>query len=110
MERTVTLEKHSLTVTVRELTVADIRGWLKGISEGEKFNLVNAALFQDEGVSLDDVLMMTSLDPGELEQLTPAEVVKIIEKCREANPHFFSFRASMIETGRPETPPPSDSN
>lgn len=110
MERQVTLEKHNMTVTVKELTVAEMRDWLKGVVDGGKIDLLNAGLFEPEGVSIDEVLMMTSLEPGELDSLTPVEVVKVIDKCREVNPHFFRFRAATIEIGRPATPTSSDNS
>lgn len=105
MDFSVTLERHELTVTVKELTVADIRQWLKSLQDLEGLDVVNAALFQDEGASIDDVLRMTDLDSAEIEQLTPAEVSKVLEKCKKANPHFFRFRAAMVEIGNTEAAP-----
>ena len=105
MDYSVTLERHDMKVTVKELTVADIRAWLKSIQELTKVDVVDAALFQEEGASIDDVLRMTDLDAAEIDQLTPAEVAKIIEKCRKVNPHFFRFRAEMVEIGGKEPAP-----
>jgi cyanate lyase len=109
MERTVTLEQHNLTVRVKELTVADIRSWLRAMQDMGAVDVVNAGLFDEEGASIDDVLMMTDLDREELEQLTPAEVSQVIEKCKRVNPHFFRFRAAMVEYGiQPPTPASSE--
>lgn len=99
MDYTVTLERHNLTVTVKELTVSDVRAWLRSMSDLKGFDAVNAALFQDDGCSIDDILRMTDIDSAELDQLPPADVVKIIEKCKKVNPHFFRFRAAMVEIG-----------
>ncbi|SFM71313.1 hypothetical protein [Marinobacter pelagius] len=104
MDRAVTLERHNLTVTVKELTVADVRDWLRSLQDLQEFDAVNAALFQEEGASIDDVLRMTDLDKAELDQLPPADVVKVIDKCKQVNPHFFRFRAAMIEIGSPSQP------
>jgi len=109
MERTVTLEHLNLTVTVKELTVGDIRTWLREIQELKGFDLVDGALFQEEGASIDDLLRMTSLDKAEVDQLTPADLAKVLEKCKKVNPHFFRFRAAVLELGtRPEMPTPSE--
>ncbi|MDX1816118.1 MAG: hypothetical protein R3180_00260 [Marinobacter sp.] len=108
MDRTVTLEHHNLTVAVRELTVADIRSWLRSMQDMDTVDVVNAGLFEAEGCSLDDVLMMTDIDRQELEQLTPADISLVIEKCRKVNTHFFRFRAAMVEFGSSSlTPAPS---
>lgn len=111
MDRTVTLEQKNLTVTVRELTVADVRDWLRQMHEEPKLDAVDAILFQEEGAAIDDVLRMTDLDAAELDQLTPAEVARVIEKCKKVNPHFFRFRATLIDTGSsPEPGTPSAPN
>lgn len=104
MDFAVTLERHNLTVTVKELTVADVRAWLRSLTDLNGFDAVDAALFQDEGCSIDDLLRMTDIDRAELDQLPPADVVKIIDKCKKVNPHFFRFRAAMVEIGGKEEP------
>lgn len=109
MDRTVTLDHRNLTVTVAELTVGDIRDWLREVQELQGFDLVDGALFQEEGASIDDVLRMTDLDKGEIDRLTPADLAKVLEKCRKVNPHFFRFRAAVLELGSsPVAPTPSE--
>lgn len=108
MDYSITLERHNLTVTVKELTVADVRAWLRSLADLQGFDAVDAALFQEEGASIDDLLRMTDIDRTELDQLPPADVVKIIEKCKKVNPHFFRFRAAMVQIGdREPAPTPS---
>jgi len=101
MDFSVTIERHNLTITVKELTVGDVRDWLRSLSDLQGFDAVDAALFQDEGCSIDDLLRMTDIEKSELDQLAPADVVKIIDKCKKVNPHFFRFRAAMVEIGGP---------
>ena len=105
MDYSITLERHNLTVTVKELTVADVRAWLRSLSDLNGFDAVDAVLFQDDGASVDDVLRMTDIDRAELDQLPPADVVKIIDKCKKVNPHFFRFRAAMVQIGQQEEAP-----
>lgn len=108
MERTVTLARREMTVTVRELTVADVRQWLEDMQDISQMNVVNAVLFEEDGASLDDVLRMTDLDAGEVEQLTPREVAEVIAKCKKVNPHFFRFRTAMVEIGNQPASMPSE--
>ena len=107
MERTVTI--RDIKVTVRELTVADVRAWIKQMSEGVAFDLVGDGLFQEENGSLHDVLVMTDLDANEAEQMTPAEISTILEKCRKVNPHFFILRRGIVRETE-VVPLPSDSS
>ncbi len=99
MERTVSLEQHNLVVNVRELTVGDIRNWLRDMQELKEFDLVDGALFQEDGASIDDLLRITDLDKAEIDKLPPNDLSKVIAKCKVVNPHFFRFRAAVVEIG-----------
>lgn len=108
MERTVTIRE--VKVTVKELTVADVRAWLKEMSQGVALDLVGDGLFQDQNGSLRDVLLMTDADAGELDQMTPAEVSQILDKCQKVNPHFFTLRARLIRDGEQTADPTPNSS
>ncbi len=95
MDRTVTIQE--LIVTVNELTVSDVRDWLKSMSEREDFDIVNAGLFKAENCTIDDLLFMTDIDKAELDQLTPTQIILIIDKAKKVNPHFFALRAMIVE-------------
>ncbi|MBU6954526.1 hypothetical protein [Hahella sp. HN01] len=83
-------------IAVRELTVGDIREWLTMMASSNQTNLVDGLLFQEQQMITSEIAFMTTLDVSELNQFTPRELVKVIDKCKEANPLFFQFRAAVI--------------
>lgn len=83
-----------LTVTVRELTVREVRDWALKAEQGLIEVDPIAALALDDA-SLHDVALMSDRSVGELEVLTPSELDKVVEVCRKLNPHFFRIRAAM---------------
>ncbi|ACL71486.1 hypothetical protein Tgr7_0388 [Thioalkalivibrio sulfidiphilus HL-EbGr7] len=90
------------TVTVKELTVAEIRAWLRGLDQAEAGggmqDLVDLALMDD--VSLSDIARMTSLRTAEIEELTPSEIGAVVAVCREVNPRFFGLQDRLRMVAR----------
>ena len=84
-------------VQVRELTVGEIRAWLKdsGMVSGD---LVDAALFEE--FSLPDLQRMTDLTTAAVAELTPGELRQVFAACEEVNADFFAMRSRALALGR----------
>ena len=71
MTLTKTIQLPDLMVTVRELTVGEIRAWMKRTADGG-YDPVDDTLLQE--VSLADLYGMTDLKAGQAENLTPSSL------------------------------------
>ncbi len=94
-----TIEIAGQVITVSELTTGDVRALLRSMAiaatEGN-FDIVDFELFP--GVDLNAIRRM--IGAFDMDSLTPAQLEKVIEKCRLVNPHFFSMRDRLIAAGR----------
>ena len=97
MTLTKTIQLPDLMVTVRELTVGEIRAWMKRTADGG-YDPVDDTLLQE--VSLADLYAMTDLPAGQAENLTPSQLRLVFEGCREVNPDFFGLRDRIESAGR----------
>lgn len=97
MPLTHAVQAGSLTVTVRELTVREVRDWAFRV-EGGLIEFDPVAAFALTDASLQDVEFMTDKTIAELEVLSPSELAPVVEVCRKLNPHFFSLRAALSGT------------
>lgn len=87
------------TVTVRELTVADMRAWWADVQSGPgSSDAVDGGLFDE--VSLTDLARMTDLSTDEMAPLAPSELRVVVEACREVNPDFFRMQERLATIGR----------
>ncbi|MBF0291145.1 MAG: hypothetical protein HQK86_03215 [Nitrospinae bacterium] len=87
-------------ITVRELTVREMREWfqeLKTMANTEQVDVIGNLLF--EGISLETMRKMTNLAPDEISQFTPSELSSLLEKLKEVNPHFFGVLAHLKTLG-----------
>ena len=78
---------------VKELLVSDIYKWLesrKALEAADGFDLIDHCLLT--GAALSDLLYMTDLDRDAQQDMTPTNLQKVLEKCKEVNPHFFLLR------------------
>lgn len=84
-------------IVVRELTVGEIRAWLKeaGAVSGD---VVDATLFED--FSLPDLSMMTTLVPEAINAMTPGELRQVRKAAEEVNADFFAMRSRVVALGR----------
>ena len=100
MRRTKEVELDGRTVTIRELTVAEVRLWLKDLDQLREgaIDLVTEGIMADASIS--DVARMTDLSPEDLDNLTPSQIEEVIAVCRELNPHFFRLRDRLLEAAR----------
>lgn len=88
-------------VIVFELTVAQVRAWLKEFESQdqqrepppESVDVVGDALFAE--CALSDLARMCSMGVHELSDLTESQVAAIIDAAKELNPRFFGLRARL---------------
>lgn len=100
MRRIKEIQLDGRTVTVRELTVAEVRLWLKELDQLREgpIDLVSEGIMAD--ASLGDVTRMTDLSPEELDEMPPSQIEAVVTACREINPHFFRLRDRLLEAAR----------
>ena len=93
-----TVQLGGLSVTVRELTVGEIRAWMKRMAETGNPDPVSDVLLPE--ISLVDLQAMTDLEPEQMEALTPSQLRQVFAACREVNRDFFALRDSVQDLGR----------
>lgn len=86
MRRTETLKLGDHSVTLRELTVGEVRGML--LSRPEQ-DTVDYLLFDD--ITLGELMQMTDLSKETIDNLTQSELDTVRVKAKELNPHFFAM-------------------
>lgn len=91
------IEVGGRKVQVRELTVGEIRAWMKdsGMVSGD---LVDAALFEE--FSLPDLLRMTDLTTDDVAGMAPSELRQVFAVAEEVNADFFGMRSRALALGR----------
>lgn len=87
----------ALSVDVKELTVGEIRAWLRA-SASPAGDVVDATLFED--FDAQDLCAMTTLTAAELDSLTPSECQALAAVCKEVNADFFAMRQRVVVMGR----------
>lgn len=91
-------------LTVKELTVAEVRHWMMDMVEQEKAkenqDLVSLVLDQNlfEDIGLGDILRMTDLQREQLYDLTPSQLQTVVQKCKGLNGDFFGMRRRLLTT------------
>ena len=86
MRRTETLKLGDNSVTLRELTMGEVRGML--LSRPEQ-DTVDYLLFDD--ITLGELMQMTDLSKETIDNLTQSELDTVRVKAKELNPHFFAM-------------------
>ena len=95
------IELGGLTITVKELTVMEIR---RGIDEqinplqGDEPMDALLELTPIGNMTLGDILRMTDLGHQQLEALKPSELLAVAEVCEQVNVPFFKL-AKLIKQG-----------
>jgi hypothetical protein len=94
-----TIKVAGITVTIRELTVAEIRAALKmEETEGYGSDDTDAVdMFLLEDISLPDIRHMTDLTVEQMTGMKPSEIRIAADVCREVNADFFSLRARVLK-------------
>jgi hypothetical protein len=91
------IDLNGRTIQVRELTVGEIRAWLKD-SGAVSGDVVDATLFED--YSLPDLTRMSSLSAADIAELAPSELRSVFDAAREVNADFFLMRSRVLALGR----------
>lgn len=75
-----------LHVTVREMTVAQVRQLMDTVTAD---TLGDALL--GNALRLHDLTVMSSLTTKQIDDMTPSQLEDLAQVCREANRHFFDM-------------------
>jgi|JI10StandDraft_1071094.scaffolds.fasta_scaffold316692_2 hypothetical protein len=84
------LEFGDKKITVRELTVAEVRAWLSEPQdiENREFDALTGLMSFDE-IGVNDIYRFTDMKPADVEELTPSALKKIAAVVKELNSVFF---------------------
>lgn len=86
-------------VTVREITVREVRDWLADAEQSaQRQDVISLALWEE--ITLADLQRMSDLSDSVADQALPSEVDKLIEAARELNPHFFGLLRRLAAAGK----------
>ena len=99
MRLTERIETGAGAVTLRELTVGEVRRWLAEISSGIELptDLVGNVLF--DRFSLFELALFIDGAAPDYDALTQSEVRQIEATARTLNPDFFGFRQRLLRLG-----------
>ncbi|WP_375738075.1 hypothetical protein [Pseudomonas boanensis] len=89
-------------VTVRELTVAEVRQWLNDAAGKVSVDTVDAMLFEE--ISLPDLARMTSLDVESMGDWQPSQLREVIAAAKDLNKDFFAMRERIVSAFLPTQP------
>lgn len=113
-ERIIALGEHA--VTVRELTVGELRAWLAD-AEGQLLKDADGtpdivALWLLDECTLGDLMRMSSATREQLDDMADSELRALVAACKELNPGFFALRGRLMAIGEramamPPPPPAS---
>lgn len=99
MQITTTHKIGDREVTIKELSVAEIRKMLAAEHVEETaeqpIDVVGEILCE---MSLTDILSMTDMTREELEALAPSQINELAEKCMEVNAAFFAMARKVNHT------------
>ncbi|MBA1444799.1 MAG: hypothetical protein M3H12_13815 [Chromatiales bacterium] len=97
-----TTDIGGVSVTVKELTVADIRDRLRAISNEpenpEDEDILDAMLLKK--ITFSDLFAMTDLDQEGLDKLSGLQLEKLVAECERLNPLFFKMLDRLAMIGR----------
>ena len=99
MARTKQIELSTGTVTVRELTVAEMRAWVLDLETSDTaINLVDSMLLVD--LRLQDLARATDILPETIEGLAQSDLTRMVEAIKEMNPSFFDMLVRLAKAGQ----------
>lgn len=82
---------------IRELTLDEIRAWMKTMGE-EEVDVVGAALIEGEEIS--DLLTLTTLTKEDLGGMTPTKLRQVFDLVKKVNADFFGMRQRVADLSR----------
>ncbi|MBF0283589.1 MAG: hypothetical protein HQL51_03925 [Magnetococcales bacterium] len=88
-------------VEIKELTVGKVRELIEVAerlqNHPEAVDFVADGLLGD--LSLWEIEWFTDLKVADVDAMTPSELERVVDACKEANPHFFGWREKMAALG-----------
>lgn len=82
-------------VTVRELSVREIREWLASATAPEHWDAVDELLLGE--ISLTDLARMTTVGPEVLGEAYQSELAELLAVAKKLNPLFFGLAARLAQ-------------
>ena len=76
-----------IRITIREMNVLQVRGWLA--EDSAKEGLIDTIFLPDCAFS--DLKRMSTLTDEQIDTLRPSQLREVVELCKELNPDFFDF-------------------
>ena len=93
-----TVQLQDRTITIRELTVAEVRTWAKEMEAGAAVDPLRCMVFDE--CSLDDLARMGDCPADALESFKPSELRLLLDKAKAMNPYFFKVREVLFGISR----------
>lgn len=94
MRLTKKIQLGATECTVHELTVAEVRTWMKEADTTGSADVLGSFLVPE--VSLADLTRMSTATLEAMEALTQSELALLVATARELNPYFFDLRAKLL--------------
>lgn len=94
MRRTKEIELGESRITVKELTLAEIRNWLAEDEQAEERDIVGALLLDD--CPLADLLRFCDATAEQIDGMTQSELHTLLGVAKEMNPDFFHLRSKLL--------------
>lgn len=82
---------------VKELTVREVREWVKQDRKDTKPDVVGVLLFDD--IWVDDMMYITGSTQEEIDGLTPTQLRGLADLCIKENHYFFALRSKVMSAG-----------
>jgi uncharacterized membrane protein (UPF0136 family) len=89
------VEIAGLTITARELTVLEVRKWLRELRSQKPFDVIDTFLFAEQGITVSDLIRMTNASKRTIESLPPSLLLELALAIKEMNPFFFRLRQRL---------------
>jgi hypothetical protein len=95
------VEFGDLKVTVKELTVAEVRRWMneKPAQDDKEFDMF-LDLLSFDGVGIDEIYLFTDLKKEMVNDLPPSVLQKLVAVIKELNSVFFNQYLPTLNTLR----------
>lgn len=83
-----------VTVTVRELTLNEILGWLGEAATEQQESAFEVLILKD--MSLRELARMTDLTREQMGDFAPSQLRQVVEVCKEVNADFFRVTGEVV--------------
>ena len=109
MARNKTLKLADRTVEVHELSVSEVRAWMKeaeaSLSEKSDQEIDSIALLLINDISFEDIARMSNLKVEDMDNMFPSDIALVAAACRDVNNVFFGMMSRLREIPKPREVP-----